>query len=151
MPGVLHVSVRELGLERGDVVSTDALEDVRGDLAGGDVSLQVTGGAGPAGERVAVGLGESRAYDLLVEVLERRCVGDIYGPRRFGGVSFSCAHRRSMRFGAGGDGSEGDARNDGGDGQAGSRVRQKVHVETVATVSCAAQQDWLAGERWPSG
>src|SRR5208283_660684 len=81
---VLHVPLGELGHERRDVVPADALEDVRADLAGGDIRLQVAGGGAAAGELVPLGLREGGRDDLLVEVLQRRRVGDAGGAGRLG-------------------------------------------------------------------
>src|SRR5579875_1228052 len=81
---VLDVPLGECGLQWGDVVTADALEDVRADLPRGDLGLQRAGRLAPAGELVALGRGEGGRDDLLVEVLEGRRVRDVDRPRRLG-------------------------------------------------------------------
>ena len=141
--GVLDVPRGEMGLERGDVVSADALEDVRVDLAGGNVGLQVAGRRAEAREAVAGGRRESGAGDLLVQVLERGRIGDVGRARRLA-AGCGCARRartrgRAGRTAAASRGQRGAPYDEQSDDRRSFPGEERDHSQNIATDSCVAQ------------
>ena len=140
---VLDVPAGELGLERGDVVAADALEDVRVDLAGCDVRLQVTGGRAETRVTVASGRRESGPGDLFVQIFERGRISDIGRARRLAAGRRSGRRARARsRTGRTAAASRGQRRARYGEQSDERRSvpgEERDHSQNIATDSCVAQ------------
>ena len=136
---VLDVPLGELRLERRDVVTADALEDVRAELPGGDIRRELAGRRAVAGVLVARRLRERGRGDLLVQELQRGRVRDIGRALRLACTAPLAAPRRRAAAAGGGERQAGDC---GQRGQAGAPLCAKNwHFPTIASATCPMQGD----------